>query len=55
VALIGALATFAVMGVAVVGMVADRCDGGGRRSDRLTDVEEATARAGEWSPVSGIR
>jgi predicted MFS family arabinose efflux permease len=55
VGLIGALATLAVMGVAVVGMAADRRDGGGRRSDRLTEVEEATARAGEWSPVSGIR
>jgi hypothetical protein len=23
--------------------------------DDLADVERATARAGEWSPVSGIR
>ena len=55
VALIGALATLAVMGVALVGIVADRRGGGVRRSDPLTGVEEATARAGEWSPVSGIR
>ena len=55
VGLIGALATLVVMGVAVVGMVADRRGGGHRRIDPLTGVEEATARAGEWSPVSGIR
>lgn len=55
VALIGALATLAVMVVAVVGMVADRRGGRVRRTDPLTGVEEATARAGEWSPVSGIR
>ncbi len=55
VALIGAVATLLVMGVSVAGMVADRRGGGGRRSDPLTGVEEATARAGEWSPVSGIR
>ena len=55
VSLIGALATLAVMGVAGVGMVADRRSGGVRRPDPLTGVEEATARAGEWSPVSGIR
>ncbi len=28
---------------------------GGRRPDDLEDVERATACAGEWSPVSGIR
>ncbi|SOD94417.1 Major Facilitator Superfamily protein [Blastococcus haudaquaticus] len=54
VGLIGALASLAVMAVAVVGMVADR-RGGRRRPDPLAGVEEATARAGEWSPVSGIR
>jgi predicted MFS family arabinose efflux permease len=55
VALIGALATLAVMVVAAVGLLADRRGGTGHRPDPLTDVEEATARAGEWSPVSGIR
>ena len=55
VGLIGAAASFLVMAVAVVGMVADRRSGTGRRPDPLTGVEEATARAGEWSPVSGLR
>jgi predicted MFS family arabinose efflux permease len=55
VGLIGALATLAVMVVAVAGMAADRRGGGGHRPDPLAGVEEATARAGEWSPVSGIR
>jgi predicted MFS family arabinose efflux permease len=54
VGLIGALATLVVAVVAVVGMIADR-RGGRRRPDPLSGVEEATARAGEWSPVSGIR
>lgn len=54
VGIIGALATLTVMVVAVVGIVADR-RGGGRRPDPLSGVEEATARAGEWSPVSGVR
>jgi hypothetical protein len=43
------------MVVAVVGLIADRRGGTGRRPDPLTEVEEATARAGEWSPVSGLR
>jgi predicted MFS family arabinose efflux permease len=55
VALIGAAATLAVVVVALLGLLADRRGGTGRRPDPLTDVEEATARAGEWSPVSGIR
>jgi predicted MFS family arabinose efflux permease len=55
VALIGALATLAVMAVAGLGLLADRRGPRGRRPDPLTDVEEATARAGEWSPVSGLR
>jgi predicted MFS family arabinose efflux permease len=55
VALIGAVASAAVVAVAVVGMVVDRRSGAGRRHDPMTDVEEATARAGEWSPVSGLR
>jgi predicted MFS family arabinose efflux permease len=52
VALIGVSASAAVVVVAVVGMRGDRR---ARRPDPLSDVEEATARAGEWSPVSGIR
>jgi MFS family permease len=52
VALIGVSASAAVVVVAVVGMRGDRR---ARRPDPLSDVEEATARADEWSPVSGIR
>jgi predicted MFS family arabinose efflux permease len=55
VSLIGAGASAAVVVVALLGLVADRRAGTDRRPDALTDVEEATARAGEWSPVSGIR
>jgi predicted MFS family arabinose efflux permease len=55
VALIGAVASLAVLVVGVVGLLADRRSGTGHRPDPLTEVEEATARAGEWSPVSGIR
>jgi predicted MFS family arabinose efflux permease len=55
VALIGAGATAAVVVVAIGGLIAERRAGTGRRPDRLVPVEEATARAGEWSPVSGIR
>ncbi len=55
VGLIGALATLAVAVVAVVGMVADRRGDRGRRTAAPAGVEEATACAGEWSPVSGIR
>lgn len=54
VALIGALATLAVMVVAVLALLADR-RGERRGPDALAGVEQATARAGEWSPVSGIR
>jgi MFS family permease len=50
---IGVLASAAVVAVAVVGMRGN--ERGRRRPDPLVDVEEATARAGEWSPVSGIR
>jgi MFS family permease len=61
VALIGVLASVTVVAVAVGGLLADRGSRGGRggrggrRHDPLADVEQATARAGEWSPVSGIR
>jgi predicted MFS family arabinose efflux permease len=55
VALIGAAASAAVVLVGIVGLVADRRAGTGHRPDRLAAVEEATAGAGEWSPVSGLR
>ena len=55
VALIGVFASGAVLVVGVVGLLADRRHGTGHRPDPLAPVEEATARAGEWSPVSGIR
>ena len=47
----GAVASAAVVLVAVVGMRGR----GARRPDPLTVAGEATAGAGEWSPVSGIR
>jgi predicted MFS family arabinose efflux permease len=55
VALMGALATLAVTVVAGVGLLADRRRGTGRRADPSAGVEEATAGAGEWSQVSGLR
>jgi len=55
VALIGGIASLAVSVVGAVGLLADRRHGTGHRPDPLAAVEEATARAGEWSPVSGIR
>jgi predicted MFS family arabinose efflux permease len=55
VALLGAVASVAVLVVGVIGLLADRRHGTGHRPDPLAPVEEATARAGEWSPVSGIR
>src|SRR3954447_9472010 len=55
VALLGAVASVAVVAVGVIGLLGDRRRGTGRRPDPLAPVEEATARAGEWSPVSGIR
>jgi hypothetical protein len=51
IAVVGAVASAAVVLVAAVGMRG----GAARRADPLRDVEEATSRAGEWSPVSGIR
>jgi predicted MFS family arabinose efflux permease len=50
VALIGALASVAVVLVAAAGLWADR-----RRPPGRPGIEQATAAAGEWSPVSGIR
>ena len=55
VALIGGIASLAVSVVGAVGLLADRRHGTSHRPDPLAAVEEATARAGEWSPVSGIR
>ncbi len=54
VALLGAGAAAAVALVSVAGMVQARRRGPGEPDD-LADVERATACAGEWSPVSGIR
>ncbi|MGY2083679.1 MFS transporter [Blastococcus sp. SYSU DS0539] len=55
VALIGVGASAVVVAVALLGMRADRRSGTRHRPERLADVEQATAGAGEWSPVSGIR
>ncbi|MGY2064377.1 MFS transporter [Blastococcus sp. SYSU DS0619] len=55
VALIGLGASAVVVLVALLGMRADRRSGAAHRPDPLADVEQATAGAGEWSPVSGIR
>ncbi|WP_456600018.1 MFS transporter [Blastococcus sp. SYSU DS0616] len=54
VALVGVGASVVVVLVALLGMLADRRGGRGRR-DPLAEVEQATAGAGEWSPVSGVR
>jgi hypothetical protein len=55
VALMGAVASAAVVAVGLIGLVGDRRGGTAHRPDPHAPVEEATARAGEWSPVSGIR
>ena len=55
VALLGAGSALVTALVAVWGLVSDRRGGRGRRPDELAEVERACARAGEWSPVSGIR
>src|SRR3954452_4644674 len=52
-ALIGVVGLVSSAAVAMVSLVGLR-SGGGRSSDELTDLEEATARAGEWSPVPGL-
>jgi predicted MFS family arabinose efflux permease len=54
VALLGGGAAAAVALVSVAGIVQAR-RGGPPDPDDLHDVEQATARSGEWSPVSGIR
>jgi predicted MFS family arabinose efflux permease len=51
IAVMGAVTSAAVVLVAAVGVRVAPA----RRADPLREVEEATARAGEWSPVSGIR
>ncbi|MGY1721568.1 MFS transporter [Blastococcus sp. SYSU DS0533] len=55
VALIGVGASAVVVLVALIGVRGDRRSGHHRRHDPLAEVEEATAGAGEWSPVSGVR
>jgi predicted MFS family arabinose efflux permease len=55
---IGLLGLVCCAGVALVSLLGwrlDRRPEGGRAPDELADVEVATARAGEWSPVSGLR
>lgn len=55
VGLVGVAASVVVVAMAVLGLAGDRRARAARRPDPLADVEEATAGAGEWSPVSGIR
>jgi MFS family permease len=55
VALVGAAASLAVVVAAVAGLGLERRSGHRRRPDPLSDVEQATAGASEWSPVSGIQ
>lgn len=55
VGLIGVGVSAAVLAVALLGHWGDRRAARTRRPDPLVEVEEATAGAGEWSPVSGIR
>ncbi|MGY1605207.1 MFS transporter [Geodermatophilus sp. SYSU D00815] len=50
---IGAVGLACCAGVAAVGALGRRP--GRRGPDELADVERATAAAGEWSPVSGLR
>ncbi|TFV53390.1 MFS transporter [Blastococcus sp. TF02A_35] len=50
-ALVGVVTSAVVVVVALVGLRS----GPPRRPDPLSGVEEATAGAGEWSPVSGMR
>ncbi|MBB3085090.1 MFS transporter [Geodermatophilus sabuli] len=52
VALVGAGGAAAVVLLSAAGLAGRRGRGG---PDRLADVEQATAAAGEWSPVSGLR
>jgi len=52
-ALIGVVGLVSSAAVAVVSLVGLR-SGGGHRPDELADIQEATARAAERSPVSGL-
>ena len=54
-ALIGVVGLVSSAAVAVVSLLGLRGGAAARRPDELADVEEATAGAGEWSPVSGLR
>ncbi|WP_081788570.1 MFS transporter [Candidatus Blastococcus massiliensis] len=55
VGLIGVGVSAAVLAVALIGLRGDRRAARLRRPDPPVEVEEATAGAGEWSPVSGVR
>lgn len=55
VALIGVGASVAIFVAALLGVRGDRRANRPRRPDPLAEVERATAGAGEWSSVSGIR
>ncbi|SOC49294.1 Major Facilitator Superfamily protein [Blastococcus aggregatus] len=52
---VGIGAAVAILVAALLGLRADSRAARQRRPDPLTEVEEAVAGAGEWSPVSGIR
>jgi predicted MFS family arabinose efflux permease len=52
---IGVVASLAILAAALLGLWADRRADRTRRPDPLAEVEEATAGAGEWTPVSGLR
>lgn len=55
VGLIGVGASLAILAAALLGLWADRRAERRRRPDPLAELEEATAGAGEWTPVSGLR
>ncbi|TKJ16557.1 MFS transporter [Blastococcus sp. CCUG 61487] len=55
VALVGMAVSAAVLVVALLGLRGDRRAARRSRPDPLAEVEQATAAAGEWSPVSAIR
>jgi predicted MFS family arabinose efflux permease len=55
VCLIGVGASAAVALIALTGVLTGRGTGPGPEDPELLAAEEATARAGEWSPVSGLR
>jgi hypothetical protein len=55
VALVGVGSAAAVVAAGLLGVLGERRGRGTRGPDPLAGVERATACAGEWSPVSGIR